>query len=44
MKIFAESVWYRLSPAKVRATVTISLMVLSAIAMVLGGAADTFWD
>ena len=43
MKIFAESVWYRVSPTKVRATITVGLMILSAIAMVLGGAADTFW-
>ena len=43
MKVIAESVWSRTKRAKVGAVITAGLMVLSAISMVLGGAAGTFW-
>jgi hypothetical protein len=43
MKVIAESVWLRARRAKVGAFITVGLMVLSAISMVLGGAAGTYW-
>jgi hypothetical protein len=43
MKVRAESVWYRVRRANVGAVITVGLMVLSAVSMVLGGGAGTFW-
>jgi hypothetical protein len=43
MKVVAESVWNRVTRAKVGTVITVGLMVLSAISMVLGGAAGTYW-
>ena len=43
MKVVAESVWSRVQRARVGAVVTVGLMALSAVSMVLGGAAGTFW-
>jgi hypothetical protein len=43
MKVFAESVWNRVQRAKYGTVITVGLMVISAISMVLAGAADTFW-
>jgi len=43
MKVRAESVWYRVRHAKFGAVLTVGLMVFSAISMVLGGGAGTFW-
>lgn len=43
MKVLAESVWSGVARVKLGAVVTAGLMVLSAVSMVLGGAAGTFW-
>jgi hypothetical protein len=43
MKVRAESVWRRARRPKIGVVVAAGVMVLSAISMVLGGGAGTFW-
>ena len=44
MKLFFETVWQRTAAANPRTIVVAGLMIVSIVSMILGGAADTYWD
>ena len=44
MKIFAETVWQRVTAVNARTILVAGLMIVSIVSMILGGAADTHWE
>lgn len=44
MKVFAETVWQRAAAVNPRTILVAGLMIVSIVSMLLGGAADTYWD